>query len=80
MIEKTPETPADVADDLAADLTHQHLVALRRLSPDDVVQASMTAALNVALETLPYGEVADWLRRLADTIDQFDPAGHGVAN
>lgn len=75
-----PQPTDDASDDLAEDLTRQHLIALRSLSPDDVVQGTMTAALNVALETLPYAEVSAWLRRLADTIDAFDPAEHGRAN
>ena len=75
-----PQPTADTSDDLAADLTRQHLIALRSLPADDVVHGAMIAALNIALETLPYAEVSAWLRRLADTIDAFDPARHGRAN
>lgn len=80
MTDDTALPQPDASDVLAAELTKQHVAAMHRLSADDVVLGAMTAALNVALETLPYAEVSAWLRRLADTIDAFDPAAPGKAN
>ena len=73
------ENENDVSDRLAAELTAQ-LVGLQSLAADDVVLASMTAALNVACDVLPLQEVSAWLRRLADTIDKYDPATDEDAN
>ena len=69
--------PSDACDDLARRLTKLHVLTLRELPADAVVNAAMLAALNVALETMPYSEVSAWLRRLADTIDADDPAAPG---
>ena len=66
----------DTSDALARELTGQCLAALQDKAPaDDVALAAMTAALNVALELLPPVEVSDWLRRLADTIDEHHDTG-----
>jgi hypothetical protein len=60
--------------DFAERLTDLGRKALKVMSPDLVALGMMTAALNVCLELLPHPEVAAWLRRLADTIDEYDPS------
>jgi len=70
----------DESTEFAQRLTRFNLIALQVMEPDDVVLASMTATLNVALEVLPHADVADWLRRLADEIETQDPAAPGLTN
>lgn len=63
-----------IATDFETRLTELGKKALGVLPADEVAPGMMAAALNIALEVLPHTDVAQWLRRLAETIEQHDEA------